>query len=464
MNGDVKQQSLTHDAIVINALLKISELVNQNSSPKVLYKKVHQTISEIMEIKNIAIALYDESKQIITFDYIVDEVDGNAFVGKSIPLGPSLTSYLIQSKQPQILSKQDITQLQKAGHIESTLGTISESWIGVPFIDNGSIYGALIVQSYESCTLYSNEDLKLLTFVAAHITNVIIHKLFYLDQQIVKQELQQKINLIEQQNSQLEMTMVQLKDTQKELVQKEKMASLGNLMAGVAHEINTPLGVCVTGITNLSHIHKEIEVLFQKDQLNAQGLTNFLEDVGDNCKIIESNCLRAAELINSFKKMAVDQSSSDVRSLDVRQYIVEVLHSLKPMFKALPHEVNIECEGIVVIDSVAGALAQVFTNLIQNTLTHAFQANKKGNITISIRKVGEEAEIIYRDDGLGMNKEQLKHLFEPFYTTKRNQGGSGLGAHLIYNLVTTTLQGKVSVKSKVNQGVVYTLLLPLTIK
>ena len=467
MSPDTQTQlenNTEHNDAVIQALLTISELLNQKATPQVLYQKVHKTISKIMDIKNIAIALYDENKQEVTFDYVVDEKDGERFIGQTVPLGPGLTSYLINSKQPQRLSKADILELQKQGKIEYALGTLSESWIGVPFIKNDTIYGVLIVQSYSLDTIYTVEHLKLLTFVAAHLTNVIIHKLFVLEQQMIKQELRQNISLIKKQNKQLESTMSQLKATQKELIQKEKMASLGKLVAGVAHEINTPLGVCVTGITNLSHLTKGVQTSFKQNQLNAQDLIEFLEDVGDSCSIIESNCLRAADLINSFKKMAVDQGSLNIRRLDLKQYIEEILHSLKPMFKSLPHEIKVDCEADVTLESVAGAISQVLTNLIQNSLVHGFTDTTKGHINISVSQDDNEIVMVYRDDGLGMNEDQIKHIFEPFYTTKRNQGGSGLGAHLIYNLVTTTLQGRITLESEVNKGVTYTIYLPLTVK
>ncbi len=264
-------------------------------------------------------------------------------------------------------------------------------------------------------------------------------------------------------NTELARTLEQLKEAQDQLVQTEKLASLGALVAGVAHEINTPVGVAVTAASTLRARAEALARDLEQGQLKKSSLKDFLETADQSTRILLSNLERAAELIQSFKQVAVDRSNSERRRFNVREYMEEILLSLRPRLKQTPHRVELECDDALEIDSYPGALSQVLTNLIMNSLIHAYDSDdgRSGVMRLQVRRAGEHLELRYSDDGKGMTTEQLRQIFEPFYTTRRGAGGSGLGMHIVYNLVTQTLGGAIQVNSQPGQGVEFTLSLPM---
>jgi signal transduction histidine kinase len=309
--------------------------------------------------------------------------------------------------------------------------------------------------------MYKEDDLQLLSFVAANLAIVLQQRKLIDKERADRQSLEGSLQLIKEQNLALENMMETLKGAQNELVQKEKMASLGNLVAGIAHEINTPIGICVTAITNLHHQYKSLQKQITDNTASDKHLNYFLEDVDEACTIIESNTLRAAELINSFKEIAVDQSSEASREINMKEYIAEILLAMRPILKKTPHEVLVTCPENLVVKTIPGAISQILTNMINNSIIHGFNDGEKGCLTITVVKENDGFGLCYQDNGKGLNNDEIKMLFEPFYTTKRGLGGSGLGAHLIYNIVTSSLHGKISVESEPGKGLRYNLFFPL---
>ncbi|NHZ94020.1 two-component histidine kinase, partial [Massilia sp. CCM 8733] len=169
---------------------------------------------------------------------------------------------------------------------------------------------------------------------------------------------------------------------------------------------------------------------------------------------------RAAALVRSFKQVAVDQSSDDIRSFNMKTYLDEVLLSLQPRLKGRPVKVEVDCPDDVVLESFPGAVSQIVTNLVMNSLVHGYTREQAGVIRIEVRLDGGQVWFDYRDDGAGMDQETLGKLFDPFFTTRRGQGGSGLGAHIVYNLVTGPLGGSVKVDSAPGEGLHYRLRFP----
>lgn len=260
--------------------------------------------------------------------------------------------------------------------------------------------------------------------------------------------------------NELERSLRDLRDTQAQLVESEKMASLGTLVAGVAHEINTPVGVGVTAVTYLQERITELRKLFDDKKLTQSGLNSFLEDAEQSAQLLATNLHRAGELIASFKQVAVDQTSEAVRDLDLRVYVDEIISSLQPKVKKTTHKVINEVTPGLVMHCRAGALAQVLTNLIMNSLIHAFAEGQSGEMVISAHLDGNTVFMSYRDNGRGVSPEHLRRLFEPFFTTRRGQGGSGLGTHIVYNLVTQSLGGTISAESGDGKGLSYHITLP----
>lgn len=443
---------------VIHSLLKISSLVIESKNLTFLYHEIHEIIKDILYAKNLAIVRYDADTETILFDYFKDEKDGEKMEGKSISLGQGLSSYVINSRKPILFSREEILDLHQQGALNA-LGTLAVSWMAAPIQNKDTVYGLIITQSYSKVSLYTQEDLDILAFVASHLSIVFETKMIIDSEKAALKLIHNNFNLINKQKLELEKTLKVLKETQYELIEKEKMASLGGLVAGIAHEVNTPIGICVTGASNLIAVTNHFKQKCEVGTANDQDLNELLEDISESSSILLSNTRKAAHLVSSFKMVAVDQSSNEIREIYMAHYLDEVMLSLRPILKKLPYKITINCPSSIRLNTIPGAISQVLTNLITNSINHGFEGRDKGQITIDIKY--EDGLIMkFSDDGIGMKETELAKLFEPFYTTKRGHGGSGLGAHLIYNLVTQSLGGKLSVSSSVGQGVCFEIKLP----
>ncbi len=263
-------------------------------------------------------------------------------------------------------------------------------------------------------------------------------------------------------NRRLQDSLARLQQTQAQLVESEKMSSLGSLVAGIAHEINTPVGIGVTAASHLEQETREVSELFAQNQLKASSLRSFLLIAKDSSSMILSNLMRAADLIQSFKKVAVDQSSQERRVFNLKSYIDEVLLSLRPKLKKTSHTITINCPDDLSLDSYPGAFSQVLTNLVMNSLVHGLENVENGQIRMDIHQENGMLHLRYSDNGKGIPKEFLQKVFDPFFTTRRGTGGSGLGLHILYNLVTQTLGGRVNCSSEPGQETVFSIVCPLS--
>ncbi len=279
----------------------------------------------------------------------------------------------------------------------------------------------------------------------------------------LKQHQDQLEELIEARTQELEASFENLAIAQNQLVESEKMAALGGLVAGISHEVNTPIGIGVTAASHLADITQDFEKHFAKGQLTAEEVQSFIQTNKEVAEILSSNMQRAANLIRSFKQVAVDQSSEATREFELREYINEILTSLKPKFKNKPYEIKINCPHKIMLNSVPGALAQVFTNLLMNSLIHGFDGQETGEIIVTITQNKQQVEINYQDSGKGIPAKDLDKIFEPFFTTRRGKGGSGLGMHIVYNLVTDTLGGDIKCSSEEGKGTQFFITLPINI-
>lgn len=261
-------------------------------------------------------------------------------------------------------------------------------------------------------------------------------------------------------NQRLESTVLNLQRAQEQLVDSEKLAALGNLVAGVAHELNTPIGNGVMAITTLGERLREFHAV-PRDAMRYSDLQRFAEAVEMACSISLRNLQRAAALVSSFKQVAVDQTSSQRRRFELREVVDEVLLTLQPTLRKLHCRIEVQVPEALALDSFPGALGQVLTNLISNAITHAFDGREGGTITISAA-AGEGDEIVFSvaDNGRGIPEALQKKVFEPFFTTKLGQGGTGLGLHIVFNAVTHVLGGQISLCSQPGQGSVFELRLP----
>ncbi|AYA66007.1 MULTISPECIES: sensor histidine kinase [unclassified Alteromonas] len=272
----------------------------------------------------------------------------------------------------------------------------------------------------------------------------------------------QRTNALKDANQELIQTLEKLHQFQRQIVQNEKMASLGDMVAGVAHEVNTPIGLGVTASTMMLDRLHIIQKEFESKTLKASTMARFLNESQENLNIIYRNLNRAAELISSFKQVAVDQSSESNRRFCFAQLVNEILLSLRPRLKKLHHDIRVDCDPTLSVETKAGPINQIIINLIMNSVIHGFEHIEHGEIDIIAEMMTPtKMKLIYKDNGKGISNDIRKRIFDPFVTTKRGQGGSGLGMHLVYNLVTQALNGTISITSEEGNGVEFIIIFPV---
>ncbi|MBU2180448.1 MAG: PAS domain-containing sensor histidine kinase [Gammaproteobacteria bacterium] len=266
--------------------------------------------------------------------------------------------------------------------------------------------------------------------------------------------------------TQAELALLRQKEIQEELVKSEKLASLSKLVAGVAHEINTPVGIMLTASTLLRDETNSYDELFKNKTMTHKQLLTYFTLASESSSLICNNCLRAAELIQSFKQVAVDQSSAERRCFNVAAYLHEVLLSLRSCWKNTNINVTVDCALDIEMDSYPGSFAQVLTNLVLNAIRHGYFPGEAGQVTVQVIRLEEPAnwiEMQVKDDGHGIAEVDRDKVFEPFFTTKRNNGGTGLGLHIVQSAVEMVLAGKITFHSEVNVGSCFSVQLPLDI-
>jgi signal transduction histidine kinase len=266
---------------------------------------------------------------------------------------------------------------------------------------------------------------------------------------------------VEQRTTELRQANDDLRLATDQLVQTEKVASLGRLVAGIAHELNTPLGSTLTAATTLKAHLAAFRQALASGSLKRSAADDVVAQCLQACDIIERNAYRAAGLIDNFKELAVDQASARRRLFPLRRTVEEVLATHHNAWKATPHRIVLDIPADIELDSFPGPLAQVLSNLLENTLVHAFCPNRPGLVRIAARRQGERVELSYGDDGSGIPAEYRNQVYDPFFTTRLGQGGSGLGLYIVQTMVTGVLGGQIVLHSSPGQGALFQLSLPL---
>ena len=259
----------------------------------------------------------------------------------------------------------------------------------------------------------------------------------------------------------LEENLQTLKNAQEQLIESEKMSALGSLVAGVAHEVNTPLGISITAASIFKNEISDLQKSVKENTLTKTEINEFIENITKTDDLLIKNLNRAAQLIKNFKKISVDQSTDDLREFELNLYIAEVVSTLNNEMTHNNVKLTLELkkEGIH-MNSYPGAISQIIINLLQNSLLHGFDGHQKGNIILRTQETDGQALIICEDDGKGVNKDVINKIFEPFVTTKRNEGGTGLGLNITYNLVTQHLEGTIKLDIDYTNGARFVISMP----
>jgi len=277
---------------------------------------------------------------------------------------------------------------------------------------------------------------------------------------ILNRELKTKVK---EATAKLQNSLDTLTATQSQLVESRKMASLGGLIAGVAHEINTPLGIGVTAASSLLDATSQFTNQYANREVTNKDLISYLNEVKESTSLICSNLDRTVNLLMKFKQVAVDQSCREVCTYKIKQLFNNILQSLKPKFQHNNFIILLHCVEDISVKGETRAFVQIITNLVNNTLIHGFENMDSGNIDIRITRNKDSVQCVYSDTGKGISKEHTGKIFEPFYTTNRGSGGTGLGLHIVYNLVVQSLKGSIKYNEKFNEGSQFVIEFPINI-
>jgi signal transduction histidine kinase len=312
------------------------------------------------------------------------------------------------------------------------------SFVYCPMMRDGTSLGSIGISRVEA-SHFTPDDIQLLQAFA--------------DQAVIAISTVELFQELQQRTGELSQSLDDLRTAQERLIQNEKLAALGRLVAGVAHEINTPVGTSLTVASTLTEKTDRFEADVVSGQVRRSKLQEYLATTREAASQITANLNHAAELIGSFKEVAVDRNSSDRRPVDLGQLTAKIVKSVRSGLRNHDLAFNIHCEPGLTINSYPALLGQVLTNLIVNSATHAFPNQAGGSIEITVRQLdNDNVEILVSDDGCGMNRETRRQAFDPFFTTRRDQGGVGLGLHIVYNIVTSRLGGAIDLDTKQNAG------------
>lgn len=400
---------------------------------EIIYLCQH-SLNQIMDVHVLAIGMYHAERQVLQFSHWLENGRKMEFFELSLQPEQQLAAVCFnQQREINIRNREEFLHYL-AVMPAPVSGAPMQSVLYFPLTVNGERIGCLSLQS-PTRSAFSPPQINLVRTLASHIAIAVANA-----------------NIV-----------ARLQQTQQQLVMQEKMASLGGLVAGVAHEVNTPLGICVTAA---SHLQTELVALQQAHQqktLGTQSFGHFLETALSAADILTANTQRAAQLINSFKQVAVDKTAASQREFELTSYLQEVLSSLQPELNRKKCKFSLLSPPGIQLYSDAGSLAQLLTHLVMNSLQHGFvdYSGPDAEISLVVSSSAGQVLLEYRDNGIGMHSDTLKRLFDPFFTTKRSEGHTGLGAHIVYNLVTAQLHGNIYVSSEPGMGVHYRILLPL---
>ena len=262
--------------------------------------------------------------------------------------------------------------------------------------------------------------------------------------------------LISEKNDKLQNTLEQLNRSQQSLIESEKMASLGSLVAGVSHEINTPIGGSLTGISQIKHDTKAIESAYNNDEMDEERFLKYIQNTYTVSELVEKNLQSAANLIKSFKAISVDQHKDDLREINLKDYVDQIVATIHSELKHKHIQINNNIDKHINLNTYAGAYSQIFSNLILNAAKHAFKDEGAENIIDISANIDEgKLKIYFKDNGVGVKSDIINKLFDPFFTTTRGQGGSGLGLNIAYNLITSKLKGTIEVDRTYKDGLAF---------
>lgn len=269
----------------------------------------------------------------------------------------------------------------------------------------------------------------------------------------LEKKVKERTQELELTNKKLKSTIEDLSQTKEDLLLSQKMATLGELVSAITHELNTPLGIGITSISHISELTSKTKKLYQNEEMTENDFTSYLEDLTELSKIISINLNNTAKLVKSFKDVAVDQAIEEKREFNIKNYMDEILLALKSKIKKSNVQINVICDDKISLNTYPNYIFQIFTNLINNSILHGFSKDENGLINIEIIEENEIIKIIYKDDGKGIPEDLSNNIFDEYFTTKKGQGGTGLGLFIIKKILNEKLQGDIKLSTSYTKGV-----------
>lgn len=438
--------------------------------------QVRQRHYTILWLSDSATAVRDETGKVIRYEGTVRDITDQKRAEAAIKEGRRLLQQVIDTV-PAVINVKDkeLRYILMNRYMAGIFGIEPQDAIGRTTSDLMSRYGAQKTDEHDKRVLAAGKDLGFYEEEYIDSAGVmrqwLVNKLPLLNaagklEKIVTVALdigERKRNEMEMRKAKdaAEAALRNLRETQNSLIEAEKLAALGRLVAGVAHEVNNPVGI---SLTVASSLERKIAVFTEevaRGELRRSSLNEFVETNRDAASQLVANLNRAAELIQSFKQVAADRNYSDQRVFDLADLTEQVVMSLKPGLRKQNLALSVDCEPNLTMNSFPGPYGQVLTNLFFNSVAHAFPSGGGGAVNIKVRESGDDhVEILFTDNGCGMSADVRRRAFDPFFTTRRDQGGTGLGLHIVYSIVTNRLGGRINLHSEPGEGTRIQIVLP----
>jgi len=430
----------------ISLLSDIGRSITANLDSEAIMSMLYQQVNELMDASVFGIGIYRPEQELIAYPFAMEKGKRYTPYTRSMREPNQLAVWCITHAHDVFINDLDkeygryisslelVSGAEDMGTLEDgSLPTAPRSLIYVPISVSGHVRGVITVHSYRKHA-YQRIDLDMLNTLASYVAVAFDNADAYR----------------------------QLKDTQEQLVEREKLAALGSLVAGVAHELNTPIGNSLVIASTLEDKTGEIALKSESETMRRSDLRHFIDAAKEASRLLMRSLHNAAELVNSFKQVAVDQASAKRRNFNLQQASQEIVLTMMNQIRKAGHRVELDMPDDIVMDSFPGPYGQVIINLINNSMLHGFEGQPGGSIVMSAARMpGERVRITFQDDGKGIASANLARIFDPFFTTKLGQGGNGLGLSITYNIVTSLLGGHIRVDSAVDIGTVFTIDLPL---
>lgn len=431
-----RAEEATGEARTLAMLGGIGQEVTASLEPERVFETLQGRLGGLLDAPIVGIALLREGPARLEMPFLVAEGRRLPAVSQPVDCPTSLAARCVRDGGDLLLAEEGEIA---AAPLLPGLGRRPRTVVWQPLAVQGRVLGALTCQSFAP-NAYGPRELDIIRTLASYGAVALANAAAY---------------------DALDKALCELREAQARLVQQEKMAALGQLVAGIAHEVNTPVGIALSAASNLRDSIDRADAAFRAGKLKRSALEELFADGREGAVLIERNAKRASQLISSFKEVAVDQTSDQRRQVQLGRYLEEVVTSLTPRLRRAGHVVRVEAAEALILDTYPGALAQIVTNLVVNAVDHGFAPGEKGAILIEAVPAGAAGvRLTVTDTGRGVAPDIRARIFDPFFTTRRSQGNTGLGLHLVYNLATRRLGGGISVESPAEGGTRFVVTFP----